>query len=349
MSDQARSRATLAEVAEHAGVSKATASKVLNGRPGVAEETRRLVREAIAELGYVPTTGPRESLGPQVVQVVFDTLLGMYPAHVLDGIISGAEELGVQVVVGSLDRGSSSNDSARQVESFGVARVKEIAARGAAGLIVVTAELTAEEMTACEEAGLPLVVIDPANPLDERATSLGATNWAAGVQATRHLLELGHRRIGFTGGPPQSVPARERLHGYREALESAGIEVEGALTGSGLFAAETGVALGGAMLDLDDPPTAIFAASDSIAVGVIRAARQRGLTIPDELSVVGFDDTYSAMWLEPPLTTVRQPLRQMGRVAARTVLELAAGKVPDSHHVQLATSLVVRESTAPPP
>jgi LacI family transcriptional regulator len=344
MSNAARPRATLSEVAERAGVSKATASKVLNGRPGVAEETRRLVREAIAELGYMPTTGPREVPGPQLIQVVFDTLLGMYPAYVLDGIISGAEELGVQVIVSSLERDGSSN-----IERFGVARVKEITGRGATGLIVVTAELTAEEMAACDEAGLPLVVIDPANPLDERATSLGATNWAAGVQATRHLLELGHRRIGFAGGPSQSVPARERLHGYREALESAGIEVDPELMGSGAFTAQTGVLLAAAMLDLDDPPTAIFAASDSIAVGVIRTARQRGLKIPADLSVVGFDDTYSAMWLEPPLTTVRQPLRQMGRVAARTVLDLAAGKVPDSHHVQLATSLVMRESTAPPP
>ena len=102
------------------------------------------------------------------------------------------------------------------------------------------------------------------------------------------------------------------------------------------------------LLALDDPPTAVFAASDSIAVGVIRTARKRGLDVPGDLSVVGFDDTYNAMWVEPPLTTVQQPLRQMGRVAARTVLDLAAGKVPDSHHVQLATTLVVRESTAPP-
>jgi LacI family transcriptional regulator len=102
MTDPDRSRATLSEVAARAGVSKATASKVLNGRPGVAEETRKLVREAIAELGYVPTTGPREIAGPQIIQAVFDTLLGMYPTYVLDGIVSGAEELGVQVVVGSL-------------------------------------------------------------------------------------------------------------------------------------------------------------------------------------------------------------------------------------------------------
>jgi LacI family transcriptional regulator len=343
MSDPARPRATLTEVAERAGVSKATASKVLNGRPGVAEETRSMVRKAIAELGYVPTTGPRETSAPQSVHVVFDTILNMYAVYVLDGIISGGRELGVEVVTSSLE-----TESPGHHEPLGTDRVKQIAAQGAAGLVVVTAQLTGEEMDACEQLGLPLVVIDPANPLDERVTSLGATNWAGGVQATRHLLDLGHTRIGFAGGPAQSLPARERLHGYREALESAGIEVDPTLTGSGRFAAETGAALTATMLDLDEPPTAVFAASDSIAVGVIRVARQRGLEVPGDLSVVGFDDTYNAKWVEPPLTTVKQPLRQMGRVATRTVLDLAAGKVPDSHHVQLATSLVVRESTAPP-
>ncbi|MCC3765357.1 LacI family DNA-binding transcriptional regulator [Glycomyces sp. TRM65418] len=343
MSKPDRHRATLTEVAERAGVSKATASKVLNGRPGVAEETRRLVREAIAELGYVPTTGPRETPAPQSVHVVFDTILNMYAVYVLDGLISGGRELGVEVVTSSLE-----SENSGQYDPLGADRVKEIHAQGAAGLVVVTAQLTSEEMDACEQLGLPLVVIDPANPLDERVTSLGATNWAGGVQATRHLLDLGHTRIGFAGGPSQSLPARERLHGYREALESAGIELDPALTGSGRFTAETGAALTATMLDLADPPTAVFAASDAIAVGVIRTARQRGLEVPGDLSVVGFDDTYNAMWVEPPLTTVKQPLRQMGRVAVRTLLDLAAGKVPDSHHVQLATSLVVRESTAPP-
>lgn len=338
-----RSRATLTEVAEHAGVSKATASKVLNGRPGVAEATRKAVREAIAALEYVPTTGPRETPSPQTIHVVFDTILNMYAVYVLDGIISGGRELGVEVVTSSLESETPGHN-----DPMGADRVKEIAAQGAAGLVVVTAQLTSAEMDACEQLGLPLVVIDPANPLDERVTSLGATNWAGGVQATRHLLDLGHTRIGFAGGPAGSLPARERLHGYREALESAGIELDPALMGSGSFYAETGAALSDRMLDLDEPPTAIFAASDSIAVGVIRTAHRRGLNVPADLSVVGFDDTYNAMWVEPPLTTVKQPLRQMGRVAARTVLDLAAGKVPDSHHVQLATSLVVRESTAPP-
>ncbi|THV35588.1 LacI family DNA-binding transcriptional regulator [Glycomyces buryatensis] len=342
MTRPAQPRPTLAAVAERAGVSKATASKVLNGRPGVSETTRQQVRQAISELEYVPTTGPRAPI-PGTIHVVFDTLNHMYPMHVLDGVISGGSELGVDIVTSTVASGGVIPD-----RSLGVDRIGEIAARGPAGLIVVTTQLTGEEIALCEEVGLPLVVIDPVNPLDDRVTSIGSTNWAGGVQATRHLLELGHRRIAFAGGPKESVPARERLHGYREALETAGVTPDPNLAHLGQFTIEKGIEIAEKLFDLDEPPTAVFAASDVIAMGVIKVAKARGLRVPEELSVVGFDDTYGATWTEPALTTVRQPLGQMGRVAARTVLDLARGKVPDSHHVQLGTALVVRDSTAPP-
>lgn len=341
MTSPARRRATLSEVSTRAGISKATASKVLNGRPGVSEETRQRVRQVIQELGYAPTTGPRETTEHGTIHIVFDTIVNMYSPHVLDGAIAAGRELGVDVVTSVL-----AADGVIPDQSLGLDRIKEIAGHGGTGLIVVTTQLTGEEIATCENLDLPLVVIDPVNPLDERVTSVGATNWAGGVQATRHLLDLGHSRIAFIGGPEHSVPGRERLHGYREALENAGIASDPALTRLGLFDSETGAELAEHLLDLDDPPTAVFGASDAIAVGVIRAAHSRGLRIPADLSVVGFDDTYGAMWTDPPLTTVRQPLRQMGRVAARTLLELADGRVPDSHHVQLATTLVVRDSTA---
>ncbi|WP_100444716.1 LacI family DNA-binding transcriptional regulator [Glycomyces xiaoerkulensis] len=343
MSRPPNPRSTLAAVAEHAGVSKATASKVLNGRSGVSEPTRRHVQRAIAELGYSPSTGPREPVTRGAVHVVFDRIINMYSLYVLDGVIGGGREFGVDVVTSALASGGEAPE-----RSLGADRIKEIAARGHSGLIVVTAQLTGEEIAACENAGLPLVVIDPVNPLDDRVTSVGATNWAGGVQATRHLIDLGHRRVAFAGGPADSVPGRERLHGYREALEAAGIGTDRALVRPGPFTAETGASIAESLLDLDDPPTAFVAASDVIAMGVIRVAKWRGLEVPGDLSVVGFDDTYGAMWTEPALTTVRQPLRQMGRVASRTVLELADGRGPDSHHVQLATEMIVRESTAKP-
>jgi LacI family transcriptional regulator len=336
-------RATLDAVAARAGVSKATASKVLNGRPGVSEETRRRVREAIEALGYVPSTGPREPVARGAIVAVFDTIVNMYSLYILEGIIDGGRQFGVDVIADTL---TAPGESATR--HLGIDRIKEAASRGCTGLVVVTSQLTHEEIEACERAGLSLVAIDPLNPLDEAVFSVGSTNWAGGVQATKHLIDLGHRRIAFAGGRADSSAARERLHGYREALEAAGLQADPTLAAHDDFLAESGERLAQRLLDQDGPPTAVCAASDAVALGVIREAKARGLRVPEDLSVVGFDDTYAAMWTDPPLTTVRQPLGQMGRVAARTVLDLADGKEPDSHHVQLATTLVVRDSTAPP-
>src|SRR5690606_20168831 len=221
------------------------------------------------------------------IHVVFDTIINMYSLYVLDGVLSAGADLDADVVTSALSSGGVLPE-----EALGVDRLKEIAARGHTGLAVVTAQMTGEEIALCEQVGLALVVIDPVNPLDDRVTSVGATNWAGGVQATRHLLDLGHRRIAFVGGSEGSVPGRERLHGYREALEAAGLAPDPTLTRHGPFDAETGAEIAQYLLDMEDPPTGVFAASDSIAMGVMRVAKHRGLRIPEDLSVIGFDDTY---------------------------------------------------------
>jgi LacI family transcriptional regulator len=168
------------------------------------------------------------------------------------------------------------------------------------------------------------------------------------MRATEHLLALGHRRIGFIEGPSRLLCSRARLDGYRAALEAAGVGVDRQLVREGDFYHESGFAGGAALLDLADPPTAIFASSDQMAFGVYEAVRRRGLRVPDDVSVVGFDDLPEVRWSSPPLTTVRQPLTEMGRLAARTVLRLAEGEGVESAGVELATDLVVRESTARP-
>ncbi|MDA2814013.1 substrate-binding domain-containing protein [Nocardiopsis sp. RSe5-2] len=339
-------RPTLDAVAAAAGVSKATVSKVLNGRPGVGERTRVRVREVVRDLDYAPSTGPRDPDPAPAVHVVFDTMVSLYALQVLDGLLAAGRELDAEVVTSAL----ASAEAAGPVP-LGVDLIERLAARRRSGLVVVTSRLAPEEVAACRRRGLGLVVVDPINPLDEDVVSVGATNWAGGVQATEHLLALGHRRIAHAGGPAGSVPARERLHGFREALESAGAPpgpVLAAPADPPAFTVEAGRAMAARMLDSADPPTAVFAASDAVAVGVLQEARARGLSVPGDLSVVGFDDTHGAMWTDPPLTSVRQPLHEMGRVAMRTVLQLSRGQSPDSHHVQLATRLVVRGSTAPP-
>jgi LacI family transcriptional regulator len=175
--------------------------------------------------------------------------------------------------------------------------------------------------------------------------AIGATNWAGGLAATEHLTSLGHRRIGFVAGPPALLCSRARLDGYRAALDAAGIPMDEALVRPGDFYHESGFIGAGELMDLREPPTAVFAASDQMAFGVYEALRRRGLRVPDDVSVVGFDDLPEARWASPPLTTVRQPLTEMGMLAARTVLRLARGEQPDSPRVELATDLVVRDST----
>lgn len=336
-------RPTLDEVARLAGVSKATASKVLNHRRYVSEDTRRRVEEAIGRLGYVPTTGPRDAAPLRAVNVVFDTLANVYSAQVLSGIVGAARAQDVEVLVDALD--PAAGDAGGPLSASWIRR---LATRGRAGVIVVTAELTAGQRAQMRAAGLSVVVIDPLNPLDDEVVSVGSTNFAGGLQATRHLLDLGHRRIAYAGGVSVSAPSRERLQGYLSALSDAGVAADPGLVLEQGFSFRAGREMAAMLLARERPPTAIFAGSDASALGVLEAARRQGLRIPDDLSVVGFDDTYSAFTTAPPLTTVRQPIEDMGRVALRTLLQQARGERPDSHHIQLATQLVVRESTAAP-
>jgi LacI family transcriptional regulator len=177
---------------------------------------------------------------------------------------------------------------------------------------------------------------------------VGSTNFAGGLTATQHLLSLGHRCIAYLGGPATAACNQARRHGFRAAMESMGASVPAEYVRTGSYRFADGLTGGAALLDLPHPPTAVFAGSDETAAGVIEAARARALRIPEDLSVVGFDDTQVARYASPPLTTVRQPLREMGGVALRTALRLAAGEKLESHHVELATELVVRHSTAPP-
>jgi LacI family transcriptional regulator len=229
-----------------------------------------------------------------------------------------------------------------------VAWARELVATGREAVIGVVNSLTAGHVTALATAGLPLVVIDPIDLPRARVTSVGATNFAGGVAAARHLLSLGHRRVAYVGGSPTAACSQARMHGFRAALEAAGLPLPDGYLRDGLFRYQDGVEGATALFALPSPPTAVFAACDAVAAGVVEAARAHGLRVPQDLSVVGFDDTDLARYGAPPLTTVRQPLREMGAVALRTALRMAAGEELDSHHVELATELVVRKSTAPP-
>ncbi|KPV48245.1 LacI family transcriptional regulator, partial [Kouleothrix aurantiaca] len=183
--------------------------------------------------------------------------------------------------------------------------------------------------------------------IGEGGAAVGATNRAGGYTATRYLIELGHRRIGFITGAMDVGCAVDRLEGYRAALAEFGIPADPALVAAGNFARETGFAGARTLLDLPDPPTAIFASNDEMAFGVIDAARDRGLRIPGDLSIVGFDDIPPAASVYPALTTVRQPLEQMGRVATQMLLRLISDEQIRPERAELPTELIVRESCRP--
>jgi LacI family transcriptional regulator len=325
-------RPTLATVALAAGVSAPTVSKVLNGRLDVSPATRARVERAIRELQYVPVAS-RGRTDERFVEIVFDDLLNPYAAEITNGAADAGIAGGVTVI------------PKRHTGDTPLEWARRVSASGRDGIIIVTSVLTSEQIARFHEAGLPMVVIDTINLPSTEFTSIGSTNFNGGVAATNHLLHLGHRRIAHISGPLTLACSVARRHGYRAALENAGIPAAGALEATGSFSYDTGVREASVWLCRPDRPTAIFAGSDQIAFGVMEAARLQGLRVPEDLSVVGFDDTYAAASASPPLTTVHQPLKEMGELAVQTLLRLRAGEPVASHHVELATRLEIRAST----
>ncbi|MEO3875801.1 LacI family DNA-binding transcriptional regulator [Nonomuraea sp. B12E4] len=330
-------RVTIAVVARAAGVSVPTVSKVLNGRDAVGPETRRRVEDALAATGY-RRRGRSETGKTGLVDFVITELDTAWACELLRGAEQEAYRLGARLVLTvTHDR------QAHPREWF-----KTLASRESDGVVIVlssSTRLIAPERLRSIDA--PFVVIDQMGGYDQNVPTIGATNWAGGFAATEHLTDLGHRRIGMITGPDDVLCGLERLDGYRAALGRAGLSPDEDLVRRGDFYAEGGRRGAAELLDLPEPPTAIFAGSDQQATGVYDEAHARGLRIPDDLSVVGFDDVDMCEWMTPRLTTVRQPLAQMAVLAVRNVLETAHS--PDEHplRLELSTRLVVRESTAP--
>lgn len=334
-------RATLADVARLAGVSPATASKVLNGRTDVAAQTRDRVLGVIADVDYRPTT-VREQPTRKALVTVLDFVESRYAGTVLQGILKAASTAHVALLLRL-----PPDESVATSRAAARAWVAEQQASGAVGLIELAVSVPDLVLLAAEELGLPVVTIDPIDTTDSRVVSIGSTNWAGGRSATEHLVKLGHRQIAWIGGPPGSAPSAERFHGYQAALGSAGITADPALIRHDAFSVEAGRQYGRDVLAHGRPPTAIVAGNDEIAVGVMIAAKELHVTVPDDLSVTGFDDTSQTEWTTPRLTSVRQPLAGMGRMAVETVIGMAGGIQPASQHLELATTLSVRDSTGP--
>ncbi|MFR9794460.1 LacI family DNA-binding transcriptional regulator [Streptomyces sp. MS06] len=329
--------ATLAEIAREAGVSAPTVSKVLNGRADVAPATRSRVEELLRAHGYRRRRA--EASRSPLIDLIFHELESAWAMEVIRGVENVARDAGLSVVL---------SESAGRLTP-GRTWADQVAARRPHGVILVLSDLDESQRALLTSRSIPFVVMDPAGDPGVDVPSIGATNWQGGLAATRHLVDLGHTRIGAISGPKRMMCSRARIDGYRAALETAGLPAEPALLRTGDFHHEAGYRLGRELLSLPDRPTAVFAGNDLQALGLYEAARELGLRIPEDVSVVGFDDLPVSRWVGPPLTTVRQPLTEMAEAAARLVLELGRADGPAvATRVELATSLVVRASTAEP-
>lgn len=329
-------RMTLQQVAQRAGVSTPTISKVLNGRPDVAPATRERILRVLHEQQYLPRGASTLPMAHKHIELVFDALTNPNNLEMMQGVLQAASERGSHVAVSTIPE----NVNPRQW-------VNELDRVGRVGLIMVTSRLSSVQHKRLQEADLPLVLIDPINPVDPSLPSVGATNWQGAMSAVEHLLALGHRRIAMLRGY-ECLVDDARYHGYVAALSEYGVAVDEVLIARGNFRFQPAVTAAEEILGSSSPPTAFFAANDLEALGVIEAARRSGLSVPGDLSIVGFDDSMYASASSPQLTTVRQPFVQMGEVAYQLLSDQMDGRDPATVRVELAASLVIRESTAPP-
>ncbi|GIH10035.1 transcriptional regulator [Rhizocola hellebori] len=325
---------TISYIAESAGVSIPTVSKVINGRSGVASDTRARVEALINQYGYRKSASPSRN---RMMELVFDELTHMWGVQIIRGVEQVAREHRVGVVL----------------TEFGPQRSAirywiDDALTRRPSCVVTVAQLSQEQRDQLRARGIPFVVFDPTAELPDDVPFVGATNWAGGRTATRHLIELGHRRIAMIGGPDRVLCCQARIDGYRSAMEAAGLPVHPNLMVRCDLTREDGFAAALTLLNRPERPTAIFASNDLQALGVYQAARALGLRIPTDLSVVGFDDLPITALVDPPLTTVHQPLTEMAAAATRLALALGSGERTPQIGLELATSLTIRESTAPP-
>jgi LacI family xylobiose transport system transcriptional regulator len=330
-------RVTLAEIASEASVSLSTISKVLNGRPDVSPRTRERVEGMLAEHGYLRRkTGASET---RLIELVFHELESAWSMEIIRGVEDVASEHGMSVVL--TQSGSRHAPAPEWVE--GVMRRRPV------GVVLVFSDLPPAYREQLRSRAIPFVIIDPAGDPSPDVPSVGSANWSGGLMATRHLIELGHRRIAAITGPDDMMCSHARIDGFRSAMAAAGLPIDPDYIRFGDFHTSGGQLHGRELLERPDRPTAIFAGSDLQALGVLDVVRTLGLRVPDDLSIVGYDDIPMAKWVSPRLTTVRQPLKRMAQEATRLVLQMSQATLESVPRMDLATSLVVRDSTAPPP
>lgn len=334
--------ATINDVARLAGVSKKTVSRVINNSPFVREETRAKVEAVIAESGFTPDPQARGLAFRRsfLVGMIYDNPSPNYVVNMQQGVLDAVRGSGLELVVHPCNRASDS--FLVDVEGF-VVRQKLF------GVVMPPSVSEDERVVALlRQADCPYVRIASVS-LDEPGCMVVTNDSRGAAEAARHLAQLGHRRVAFISGPDSFRSSHERGRGFSEGLAEYGLRLDPAYVRRGAYTFESGAEAAADLLALPDPPTAIFAGNDEMAIGVMKAARDRGLDVPFDLSIVGFDDLPMASRVWPNLTTVRLPVRDMGRMAAERLTARIRGLDPAAlDQPEIIPSLVVRDSAAPP-
>jgi LacI family transcriptional regulator len=333
------SKVTIVDVAAQARVSYATVSRVINNDVHVKQETRDRVLKTMQRLGYVANRQARSLAGGKTnsIGVLVPDLGTGYIGEIIRGIDAELGLKDLDLILYTTHRTASKEAS----------YVANLAKGMVDGLLLVLPRRPADFIGTLTQRNFPFVLIDHQG-IGPDCPAVGAANWQGGFTATEYLIKLGHRRIGFITGWMDLGCALDRIDGYRSALRINHITEESELIYEGTFFQPDGFQGACTLLDLPNPPTAIFASNDVMAMGVIDAVRTRGLRVPEDISVIGFDDIPQASMIHPALTTISQPLEKMGRIATQMLLELLSQPRKKIGRIELPTELIVRESCQAP-
>ena len=338
-SDGASAKATIFDVASRAGVSIKTVSRVVNNEPNVRDKTREKVSAAIAELDYRPNAAARglSSQRSFVVGLIYENPDEFsYVKDVLNGALGACEAAGYTLILRPVAIAKNDNLAAQ---------VKQFIDEAAIGGVVLPAPIgdVTEVLEVLREANVPIATITPMTSPDD-VLSVHCDDEQATALLTEYLIDRGHQSIGFIKGHPAHAASDKRLAGYKKALKSASIEFSSKLVRQGYFDFKSGRSATAKLLEAQQPPTAIIASNDDMAAGAIFEARERGLDIPKQLAIVGFDDTHVASHVWPQLTTARQPIEEMARVATNLLIQRLSGRDVESPSELFGCEVIIRES-----
>jgi LacI family transcriptional regulator len=330
-------KVTIVEVASEAGVSFGTVSRVINNDVHVKPETRARVLETMRRLNFVANRQARSLAGGKTntIALLVPDLGTGYIGEIIRGIDSELGEVGFDLMLYTTHR-----TTAKEAEY-----VRNIINGMADGLILVLPRNPSDYIGIMTRDKFPFVLIDHQGT-GEDCPAIGATNWQGAFNATNYLIQNGHRRIGFITGSLDLGAAVDRFEGYKAALRPNKIHFTQDLVYEGTFAQLDGYTGANRFMNLRKPPTAIFASNDVMAMAAMDAVRERGMHIPEEISIIGFDDIPQSSMIRPSLTTVRQPLEQMGRLATQILFDLINNSNQKHHRIELPSELVIRDSTS---